>query len=53
MSRRLGVARSYFDDLLQHVPIQCQIGHQALQPGVLVAQLPKLADLADSTRVGR
>jgi hypothetical protein len=35
----------FFNDFLKHVPIQCQIGHQALQPGVLVPQLPKLADL--------
>ena len=45
MSRRLCVARSFFNDFLQHVPIQRQIGHEALQPGVLVPQLPQLAHL--------
>jgi hypothetical protein len=45
MSRRLGVARSFFYDYLQHVPIQRQIGDQPLQPGVLVPQLPQLAHL--------
>ena len=43
MSRGLGVASSFSNDLLQHMPIQCRIGHQALQPGILVTELPKLA----------
>jgi hypothetical protein len=42
MSRRLAVVRSFFDDFLQNAPIQRQIGHQTLQPGVLVSQLPQL-----------
>jgi hypothetical protein len=45
MSRRFDVVRSFFDDFLQDVPIQRQIGHQPLQSGVLVPQLPELADL--------
>ena len=40
ISRRLPVLRSFFNDLLQHVPIQRQIRYQALQARVLV---PKLA----------
>lgn len=45
MSRRLAVVRSLSADFLQNVPIQRQIGHQALQPGVLVPQLPQFASL--------
>ena len=45
--RRLGVARSFFNHFLQHVPIQCQIGHQALKPRVLVPQLPQLTHFQD------
>ena len=48
MSRRLSVARSFFNDFLQHVPIQRQIGRQALQPGVLVSELSELSDLEQS-----
>jgi hypothetical protein len=47
ISRRLGVVRSFFNHFLQHVPIQRQIGHQALQPGVLVPQLPELTNLQE------
>src|SRR5437879_7848166 len=36
----------FFEHLLQNVPIQGQIGHQALQACILVSQLPKLAQLA-------
>jgi hypothetical protein len=35
----------FFADFLQYVPIQRQIGHQALQPLVLVTQLLQLTDL--------
>jgi hypothetical protein len=42
---RLTTARSSFYDLLQHVPIQRQIGHQSLELGVLLAQLPQLPHL--------
>ena len=35
----------FFNDFLQHVPIQWQIGHEAFEPGVLVAELPQLSDL--------
>ena len=48
MSRRLSVARSFLNAFLQHVPIQRQIGHQALQPGVLVSELSELSDLEQS-----
>src|SRR5208337_2818959 len=36
------------DDLLQHVSVQRQIRHQPLELGVLLAQLPELAQLAQS-----
>jgi hypothetical protein len=39
------VVRAFFSDFQQDVPIQRQIGHQALQPGVLVPELPELPDL--------
>ena len=45
MSRRLAVVRSFFDDFLEDVPIERQIGHQSLQSGVLVPQLPELTNL--------
>jgi hypothetical protein len=48
MSRRLCVARSFFNDFLQHVPIERQISHQALEPRVLVAQLAQLAHLEEA-----
>ena len=35
----------FFDNFLQDVPIERQIGHQPLQSGVLIPQLPELADL--------
>ena len=46
-SRRLDVPRSFFNDFLEHVPIERQIGYQALQARVLVAKLPQLAYLED------
>ena len=38
----------FFEHLLQNVPIQGQIGHQALQACILVSQLPELTQLAHS-----
>ena len=40
--------RFVFNDFLQNMPIQCQIGHQPLQSAVLVAQLTQLAYLEQS-----
>jgi hypothetical protein len=48
MSRRLGVARSFFYYFLQYVPIQRQIGYQSLQTGILVTKLPQLAHFQDT-----
>jgi hypothetical protein len=45
MSRRLDLVRSSLFEFLQHVPIESQTGYQPLQSGVLVQQLPELADL--------
>ena len=33
--------------VLQHSAIQCQLGHQLLQPAVFVLQLLQLTDLVD------
>jgi hypothetical protein len=35
----------FFNDFLQNVPIERQIGYQALEARVLIAQLPQLAHL--------
>ena len=37
----------FFNHFLQHVPIERQIGHQALQPGVLVFQSLQPTSIGD------
>lgn len=42
----------FSDDLLEHVPVQREIGHQSLEPRILLARPPELAQFAQSqTRV--
>ena len=38
-----GPLELFFDHLLEHVPIERQIGHHALKPRVLLAQHTKLS----------
>jgi hypothetical protein len=43
----LAVVRSFFDDFLEDVPIERQIGHQPLQSSVLIPQLPELTNFEE------
>jgi len=45
-SRRLAALRAIFDDLLQDLFVQRQIGRDAPQARVLVFKLPELAQVA-------
>jgi len=47
ISRRRAAFRLFFEDLLEHVLVQTQIGHQALELAVLLHKLPKAGQLGD------
>src|SRR5262245_5012873 len=47
MSRIQLTDRAFSDDLLQHVSVQGQIGHQLLEPPILLFQLPQPPQLGD------
>ncbi len=38
----------FSDNLLQHVPIERQIGHEAFQLGILLTELPQFAQFAEA-----
>jgi hypothetical protein len=48
MSRRRVGFKSFFDDFLQNVLVQCEISHQTLQTRVLILQLTQLPQLGDT-----